>query len=96
MENTQINTDTAQDVKSRKRILTGKVKSAKNDKTIVVAVVNQVAHPIYRKYYKKTKKFMAHDETNNANEGDIVRIKESRPLSARKRWTLFEIVERAK
>ncbi len=96
MENTQLNTENAPEVKSRKRILTGKVKSAKNDKTIVVAVVSQVAHPIYRKYYKKTKKFLAHDETNNANEGDTVRIRESRPLSARKRWTLLEIVERAK
>lgn len=91
------NTNTeAVKVKTRKRVLTGKVKSAKADKTIVVAVVRQVAHPIYKKYFKQTKKFMAHDEANSCHEGDIVRIQESRPLSARKRWTLVDIVERAK
>lgn len=83
-------------VKSHKRILQGKVTSNKPDKTIIVAVQRQVAHPLYKKYYKRTNRFMAHDETNQCNEGDIVRIRETRPLSARKRWELVEIVERAK
>ncbi|MCS6808459.1 MAG: 30S ribosomal protein S17 [Candidatus Kapabacteria bacterium] len=82
--------------RGRRKIKTGKVVSAKKmDKTIVVAVERQVAHPIYKKYFKKTKKFMAHDAENVCNEGDIVRIMETRPLSARKRWRLVEIVERA-
>ena len=95
MENKETIIETVE-VKSRKRILTGKVTSAKADKTITVSVVSQVAHPIYRKYYKKSKKFLAHDEINDAKEGDTVKIRESRPLSSRKRWTLMEIVERAK
>ncbi len=83
-------------VKSNKRILTGKVKSNKMDKTIVVNVVRQVKHPLYKKYYKLSKRFMAHDPDNECNIGDTVRIRESRPLSARKRWELIEIVDRAK
>lgn len=83
-------------IQSQKRVLVGKVTSNKADKTIIVAVVKQVAHPLYRKYYKKTKKFMAHDEQNECNIGDTVRIRESRPLSARKRWNLLEVVEKAK
>jgi len=76
--------------------LQGVVVSDKPDKTIVVKVERQVAHPLYKKYYKRSNKFMANDENNEAHEGDKVRIQESRPLSARKRWTLLEIVERAK
>ena len=83
-------------VKSNKRILTGKVKSNKMDKTIVVNVVRQVKHPLYKKYYKLSKRFMAHDPDNECNIGDTVRIREARPLSARKRWELIEIVDRAK
>ena len=82
--------------KSHKRILQGKVTSNKADKTITVAIVRQVAHPLYKKYFKSTKRVMAHDENNDSRIGDVVRIKESRPLSAKKRWTLIEIVERAK
>lgn len=82
--------------KSKKRILQGKVVSNKPDKTIVVSIVRQVSHPIYKKYYKRTNKFLAHDELNECKEGDTVRIRECRPLSARKRWELIEIVERAK
>ncbi len=84
------------EVKSKKRILQGKVASAKAEKTIIVSIERQIAHPLYKKYYKRTKKFMAHDENNECKQGDIVKIRESRPLSARKRWTLVEIVERAK
>ncbi len=96
MENKEISNETAPVNKTRKRVLTGKVTSVKADKTITVSVVSQVAHPIYRKYYKKSKKFLAHDEENTVREGDTVKIRESRPLSARKRWTLLEIIERAK
>ncbi len=81
---------------SHKRILQGKVTSNKADKTIVVAVERHVMHPLYKKYFKSTKKFMAHDEENTCYIGDIVKIKESRPLSARKRWILETIVSRAK
>ncbi len=80
----------------RKKILQGKVVSNKADKTIVVSVERQVAHPIYKKYFKRNTKFMAHDEMNDCKEGDIVRIMESRPLSSRKRWVLKDIIERAK
>lgn len=82
--------------RSSKRILTGKVKSDKPDKTIVVTVERQVAHPIYKKYFKRRNNFMAHDENNECKKGDTVKIIESRPLSANKRWSLVEIVERAK
>ena len=81
---------------SQKRILEGKVTSNKANKTITVSVERQVAHPLYKKYFKRSKKFMAHDEENMCNIGDTVKIQESRPLSARKRWTLVSIVERAK
>jgi len=77
-----------------KKIRQGKVVSNKMDKSIVVAVERQVMHPLYKKYFRLTKKFMAHDENNDCQIGDVVRIVESRPLSARKRWTLLEVVER--
>ena len=82
--------------KSNKRVLQGKVFSNKADKTIVVKIVRQVAHPLYKKYYKKTKKIMAHDEKNECSIGDTVKVKECRPLSRNKRWELVEIIERAK
>ena len=81
---------------SNKRILQGVVVSNKLDKTIVIKVVRQVAHPLYKKYYKKTNKFMAHDPNNDCNIGDTVRVREARPLSKRKRWELIDIVDRAK
>ncbi|MEN9828131.1 MAG: hypothetical protein RJA11_747 [Bacteroidota bacterium] len=79
-----------------KKIRQGKVISAAMNKSIVVAIERQVAHPLYKKYYKQTKKVMAHDEANECRIGDTVRVIESRPLSARKRWMLVEIVDRAK
>lgn len=82
--------------KSHKRILQGKVTSNKAEKTIIVAVERQVMHPLYKKYFKSTKKFMAHDEEKTCNIGDEVRIRECRPLSARKRWMFDSIVARAK
>jgi len=72
------------------------VVSDKNDKTIVVRVQRQFIHPLYKKTVRRHKKFMAHDENNEAHEGDIVQIIEHRPMSARKRWALYKIVERSK
>ncbi len=74
----------------------GLVTSNKMDKTISVSVERRLRHPIYGKYVKKSRKFTAHDETNDCNVGDKVRIMETRPLSKRKRWRLVEIIERAK
>jgi small subunit ribosomal protein S17 len=74
----------------------GKVLSNKMQKTITVAVDRKVKHPIYGKFVNKTTKFKAHDETNAAGIGDVVRIMETRPLSKDKRWRLVEIVEKAK
>ncbi|MBK6949475.1 MAG: 30S ribosomal protein S17 [Haliscomenobacter sp.] len=74
----------------------GVVSSNKMDKTISVSVERKLMHPIYGKFVKKTKKFMAHDESNACQVGDLVRIMETRPLSKRKRWRLVEIIEKAK
>ncbi len=78
------------------RTIVGTVVSNKGDKTIVVAVHTRKTHPIYKKQYSRTQKIMAHDETNQAKEGDKVEITECRPLSARKRFMLSKIVEAAK
>ena len=77
------------------RTLVGEVVSNKMDKTIVVKVARRFKHPTYKKYVTRTKKYMAHDERNEANIGDQVLIVESRPLSARKRWRLRTIERRA-
>ena len=74
----------------------GVVVSDKMDKTIVVAVYDNVRHPLYNKIVKKTYKLKAHDELNDAKIGDTVRVMETRPLSKDKRWRLVEIMERAK
>jgi len=81
---------------ARKMIKQGVVVSDKNDKTIVVRVQRQYIHPLYKKTVRRHKKFMAHDENNDAHEGDEVQIVEYRPMSARKRWALHKIVERSK
>ena len=74
----------------------GKVVSDKMDKTIVVAVQDNVKHPLYKKIVKETYKLKAHDENNECNIGDTVKVMETRPLSKDKRWRLVEIIERAK
>lgn len=74
----------------------GEVVSDKMDKTIVVAVRNNVRHPLYKKIVKRTYKLKAHDENNECRIGDTVRVMETRPLSKEKRWRLVEIIERAK
>ena len=81
---------------THKMIKQGVVVSDKNDKTIVVSVQRQFIHPLYKKTVRRHKKFMAHDEHNEAHEGDIVQIIEHRPMSARKRWALYKTVERSK
>lgn len=75
---------------------TGKVVSNKMDKTIVVAVQDNVKHPVIGKIVKRTYKLKAHDEENTCNEGDVVKVMETRPLSKDKRWRLVEVIERAK
>ena len=69
-----------------KRVLQGVVVSDKQDKTVTVLVERRVMHPIYKKYVRKSKKYAAHDETNSVKEGEIIRIRECRPLSKRKTW----------
>jgi small subunit ribosomal protein S17 len=80
---------------STARTLTGKVVSNKMDKTITVLIERRVKHPVYGKYVSKSSKIKAHDATNECNEGDLVTIAESRPLSKSKSWILETIVERA-
>ena len=80
---------------SKTRTLQGKVISAKMDKSIIVAIERKVKHPLYGKFMKRTTKLHAHDETNQCAEGDVVSIKECRPLSKTKSWTLVEIVTKA-
>jgi small subunit ribosomal protein S17 len=80
---------------NRKNMI-GKVTSDKMDKTIAIRVETVKRHPLYKKTIKTSKKYKAHDENNEAKTGDIVKIMETRPLSKEKRWTLIEIVQKAK
>ena len=82
--------------RSSRKVREGTVVSNKMDKTAVVAVIERVRHPKYGKFMMRTKKLYAHDETNDANIGDKVRVMETRPLSKNKRWRVVEILERAK
>ena len=77
------------------KVLTGTVSSAVSDKTIVITVHTRKTHPLYKKQYTVTSKYMAHDEENSCEVGDHVSIVETRPLSARKRYTLKEVLQRA-
>jgi small subunit ribosomal protein S17 len=79
-----------------RKVREGTVLSAKMDQTAVVAVVERVRHPKYAKFVLRTKKLYVHDATNDLNEGDRVRVMETRPLSKLKRWRLVEVLERAK
>jgi small subunit ribosomal protein S17 len=88
-------TEASLDRNSRKERV-GVVESAKMDKTITVSVRRQMKHPMYGKYLERSSTFMVHDEDDEANEGDTVRIMETRPISKNKRWRLAEIIERAK
>jgi small subunit ribosomal protein S17 len=80
----------------QRKVRVGTVVSDKMQKTVVVAVERRTAHPVYGKRITKTTKFHAHDEENQAHEGDTVRIEETRPLSKLKRWRVVEIIERAR
>lgn len=79
-----------------RKVRTGKVTSNKMDKTIVVAIEEHVKHPLYKKVVKRTYTLKAHDENNECNIGDTVKVMETRPLSKDKRWRLVEIVEKVK
>ena len=82
--------------RGRRKTRVGKVVSDAMDKTITVAVESTVRHPLYKKTIKRTTKFKAHDEANDAKTGDTVQIMETRPLSKTKRWRVVEVLERAK
>ncbi|MGI8815769.1 MAG: 30S ribosomal protein S17 [Pseudonocardia sp.] len=90
------NTATKAETRGFRKIREGLVVSDKMDKTIVVTVEDRVKHPLYGKVIRRTSKVKAHDEDNTAGVGDRVRLMETRPLSATKRWRLVEIVEKAK
>jgi len=92
-QHTSSSTPTVQ-TKSRRQQKVGRVVSNKMDKTIVVAVESLKKHRIYKRTYRQTKRFHAHDEENTCQVGDVVRIEESRPISKLKRWRLVEIVKR--
>lgn len=77
------------------KVLTGTVSSTAPNKTIVITVVTKKTHPIYKKQYISSTKFMAHDENNDCNVGDLVTIEETKPISARKRFKLKKILEKA-
>lgn len=77
------------------REISGRVVSNKMDKTITIMVERRVKHPMYKKYIKRSTKFHAHDENNECNEGDLVTIAQSRPISKSKSWTLVRVEERA-
>lgn len=79
-----------------RKVRVGKVVSDKMDKTVVVAIENKVKHPLYKKIVTRTYKLKAHDENNECNIGDKVKVMETRPLSKEKRWRVVEIVEKAK
>ena len=78
------------------KTMIGIVKSSKMDKTVVVDVQYNILHPLYKKYIKKSKKFKAHDEKNECNEGDTVKIESSKPISREKCWNVVDIISRAK
>ena len=79
-----------------RKLREGTVVSSSMDKTAVVSVVDRVRHPLYRKTLQRTKKLYVHDEANDLNVGDRVRVQETRPLSKTKRWRLLEVLERAR
>ena len=89
-------TDNIEMERGRRQVLAGTVVSDKMDKTVTIKVERTVMHPLYKRFMKKSQKYVAHDETNDCNIGDRVVITACRPLSKRKRWRVTEIVERAK
>ncbi len=94
MAETQQNTQTVSRASRKTRV--GLVVSDKMEKTVVVSIERRVQHPVYGKMVRRTKRYKAHDEMNEAKTGDTVRIMETRPMSKDKRWRVVEIVERAR
>ena len=92
---TETGTPTAETAKRRKATKVGIVTSNKMDKSVTIRVDSHVKHKLYKRYIRQSSKFMAHDENNDCNIGDMVEIVESRPLSARKRWRLRRVIRRA-
>ncbi len=88
--------DATDDQRNKRKTREGTVVSTKMDKTVVVAVVDRVRHRRYGKTLQRTRRLYAHDEVNDAREGDRVRVQETRPLSRTKRWRVVEVLERAK
>ena len=82
--------------RSQRKTRIGKVVSNKMQKSIVVSIERRIAHPLYKKYFRRTTTLMAHDEKREAGIGDVVKIMETRPISSRKRWRLVEVIEKAK
>lgn len=82
--------------RGRRQERMGRVVSNTMDKTAVVAVESRFQHPVYKRVVRRTRKYMAHDEENTCQVGDLVRIRETRPLSKRKRWRLVEVVQRVR
>ena len=82
--------------RSQRKIRIGRVVSNKMQKSIVVSIERRIAHPLYKKYFRRTSTLMAHDEKREAGIGDVVKIMETRPISNRKRWRLVEILQKAK
>ena len=82
--------------RARRKVRTGVVVSDTMDKTVLVRIDRKVTHPLYRKTVRRSSKFAAHDEQNEAHVGDTVRVMETRPISKSKRWRVVEIVERAR
>ena len=83
-------------MKERRKVMTGRVVSDKMQKTVVVTVERLTRHPLYGKVIRQRSQFKAHDENSDCKVGDVVRIRESRPISREKSWTVIEIVERSK
>jgi small subunit ribosomal protein S17 len=90
----QVETNTSE--RAARKVREGTVVSSSMDKTVVVAIIERVRHPKYAKFVNRTKKLYAHDEANDANVGDKVRVMETRPLSKQKRWRVVEVLERAR
>jgi small subunit ribosomal protein S17 len=89
-------TDTTTAQRGERKVRQGRVVSTAMDKTVVVEIQRTTTHPLYRKIMNRTEKLLAHDETNDVNTGDRVRVAETRPLSKRKRWRVVEVIERAR
>lgn len=84
------------DERGQRKERVGRVIGNKMDKTVTIAVERRIQHPLYKKVLRRTKKYHAHDEENTCNLGDLVRIRETRPLSKTKHWRMVEVVERAR